>query len=54
MMNEQLQKLTDKLINTHSLEECESKLAEMIEEVKTEIAQEKERLMPLSAVSNPC
>ena len=25
-----------------------------VEEVKTEIAQEKERLIPLSAVSNPC
>ena len=31
-------------IYAHSLEECESKLAEMIEEVKAEIAQEKERL----------
>ena len=31
-------------IYAHSLEECESKLAEMIEEVKAEIAQVKERL----------
>lgn len=31
-------------IYAHSLEECESKLAEMIEEIKSEIAAEKERL----------
>lgn len=38
-------------IYAHSLEECESKLAEMIEEVKTEIAQEKERLKQIKKAS---
>lgn len=38
-------------IYAHSLEECEIKLAEMIAEVKSEIAQEKERLKQSARVS---
>lgn len=38
-------------IYAHSLEECESKLAKMIEEIKAEIAQEKEQLKQIAKAS---